>query len=193
MNKPIDNSRIEQNLDNSQVHGPIIGKQGDKNVQIQGKVVNVNQGTILQISRETSSSKALSAEELRFRKVLLNKLRKYWIEEVLQKSLLYEHTNISIRWRYTPNQVKHSFSNHQEFSKERQKTSNTEVYDEFVRMGAGRTLLILGKPGVGKTTILLKLLEGLIQAIENEDLNQEIPVVFNLSSQPQQYLEKSIQ
>lgn len=120
------------------------------------------------------------SEELRFREVFLNKLKNYWIEEVLQKSL-YENTYISIRWQYTPNEVKHSFSNHQEFSNERQKTSNTEVYDEFFRMGSGRTLLILGKPGVGKTTILLKLLEVLIQQIEN-DLNQQFPVVFNLSS-----------
>lgn len=48
-------------------------------------------------------------------------------------------------------------------------------------MGEGRTLLILGDPGAGKTTMLLKLTRDLITQTE-QDLNRPIPVVFNLSS-----------
>ncbi len=47
-------------------------------------------------------------------------------------------------------------------------------------MGAGRTLLILGEPGTGKTLSMLKLAERLIKKTE-EDLSLPIPVVFNLS------------
>ena len=48
-------------------------------------------------------------------------------------------------------------------------------------MGAGRTLLILGEPGSGKTITLLKLAEDLLVRTET-DLRQPIPVVLNLSS-----------
>ena len=102
--------------------------------------------------------------------------------------MLYENTYISIRWQNSPNQVKYSFSNEQEFSGEPEQISDTQIDDVFVRMGVGRTLLILGKPGVGKTTILLKLLQGLIQQIENEsDLSKAIPVMLNLSSWKSQH------
>lgn len=45
----------------------------------------------------------------------------------------------------------------------------------------GRSLLILGDPGAGKTTSLLLLTQALIEKAE-EDPSQPIPVVFNLSS-----------
>ena len=75
---PRENSGIEQQVENSQIDGGMQAIQGDNNVQVQGErnVVNVNQGTILQISRDkTSSSKPLTAKELRFRSALLNKVR----------------------------------------------------------------------------------------------------------------------
>ncbi|PSO93103.1 MAG: hypothetical protein BRC48_13030 [Cyanobacteria bacterium QS_9_48_30] len=48
-------------------------------------------------------------------------------------------------------------------------------------MGVGRTLLILGEPGSGKTITLLELARDLIERAER-DAHQPIPVVFNLSS-----------
>ncbi|MGH2415439.1 MAG: NACHT domain-containing protein [Microcystaceae cyanobacterium] len=57
----------------------------------------------------------------------------------------------------------------------------TQATKVFEQMGEGRTLLILGEPGAGKTITLLKLAEDLIVRTE-PDLRQPIPVVFNLSS-----------
>ncbi|MEM8860311.1 MAG: NACHT domain-containing protein, partial [Chloroflexota bacterium] len=57
----------------------------------------------------------------------------------------------------------------------------TTAADIFEDIGAGRTLLILGEPGSGKTVTLLKLAESLIARTEN-DLSQPLPVVVNLSS-----------
>ena len=57
----------------------------------------------------------------------------------------------------------------------------TKVIDIFDQIGEGRTLLILGEPGSGKTTTLLELTCDLIARAEQDD-NLLIPVVFNLSS-----------
>jgi hypothetical protein len=57
-------------------------------------------------------------------------------------------------------------------------TGATEFFDQI---GDGRTLLILGEPGSGKTITLLKLAQNLIACAE-DNVNRLIPVVFNLSS-----------
>ncbi len=57
----------------------------------------------------------------------------------------------------------------------------TKVINIFDDIGEGRTLLILGEPGSGKTTTLLELTRDLIARAE-QDINLLIPVVFNLSS-----------
>jgi DNA polymerase III delta prime subunit len=57
----------------------------------------------------------------------------------------------------------------------------TKVIDIFDQIGAGRTLLILGEPGAGKTTTLLELTRDLIARAE-QDVNHLVPVIFNLSS-----------
>lgn len=51
----------------------------------------------------------------------------------------------------------------------------------FQEIGMGRSLLILGAPGSGKTTMLLELTRQLIERAR-EDVTEPIPVVFNLSS-----------
>ena len=82
-----------------------------------------------------------------------------------------------------PDLVKRSFGNVQISPEQSQKplSKSRGINTAFNRMGEGRTLLILGEPGAGKTTILLKLTRDLI-AQTSENLNRPIPVVFNLSS-----------
>lgn len=57
----------------------------------------------------------------------------------------------------------------------------TKVVTLFDRLGDGRTLLILGEPGAGKTTTLLELGENLLHRAE-QGLDHRIPLVLNLSS-----------
>ncbi len=59
----------------------------------------------------------------------------------------------------------------------------TKVIDifDFDKIDAGRTLLILGEPGSGKTTALLELTSNLIARAE-PSINHLIPVVLNISS-----------
>jgi hypothetical protein len=57
----------------------------------------------------------------------------------------------------------------------------TRIMAIFDQLGEGRTLLILGEPGAGKTTSLLELTRDLINRAE-QGIDHRIPVVFNLSS-----------
>jgi GTPase SAR1 family protein len=59
---------------------------------------------------------------------------------------------------------------------------DTKIIDIFDNeMRDKRTLLIFGEPGSGKTTILAKLAEKLIERAK-EDNNHQIPIILNLSS-----------
>ena len=61
MNQPNDNSGIEQQLENSQVHGGIQATQGDKNVQVhgEGNILTFNQTEILQITEREITTREL--------------------------------------------------------------------------------------------------------------------------------------
>ena len=57
----------------------------------------------------------------------------------------------------------------------------TSIREVFERSEVAGKLLILGTPGVGKTTAMLKLAESLIDEA-TRDINYPIPVILNLSS-----------
>ena len=104
------------------------------------------------------------------------------MESVLEGSL-HNKAMIDLGLEERPDLVKRPFSNIQISPEQSQKPLSTSrgINTAFNRMGEGRTLLILGEPGAGKTTILLKLTRDLI-AQTSENLNRPIPVVLNLSS-----------
>lgn len=123
-----------------------------------------------------------SRQEYRHRQILLNKVKNYWIKGVLETSL---HGVVLIElglenrfdaldrpwgmlWE-TPEQARQPIP------------KNLRIIDLFQQMGAGCSLLILGEPGAGKTITLLELARDLIAQAE-QDINQPIPVVFNLSA-----------
>jgi NACHT domain len=124
----------------------------------------------------------LTQPEYRQRQVLLNKVRDAWVKGVLEKSL-HARVSIELGLQERPDLVHQPFSDVAEFAAAPgqalpEGTPATTVFD---RLGSGRTLLIVGEPGSGKTIALLKLAEDAIDRTES-DLRQQIPVVFNLSS-----------
>lgn len=169
-------------LDTVQIGG-IAGR--DLNLtQVQGGVGAINVFGTVQVDQQAplATSSSLSREEYEWRKVLVSKVKQFWIDGVLTKSL---HTQALIelgleeRSDYVPNPV----ADVEEFASEDRKefsvgTSVAKIFDDI---GAGRTLLILGEPGSGKTVTLLKLAESLIKRTEN-NLSQPLPVLINLSS-----------
>jgi NACHT domain len=124
----------------------------------------------------------LTHQEYRQRQVLLNKVKDFWVKGVLEQSL-HAKVSIELGLQERPDLLQKPFSGVAEFAAApgqsfAEGTSATDVFD---RLGLGRTLLILGEPGSGKTIALLKLAEDAIERTE-PDLRQQIPVVFNLSS-----------
>ncbi|MCA1993856.1 MAG: NACHT domain-containing protein [Coleofasciculus sp. S288] len=58
---------------------------------------------------------------------------------------------------------------------------NTHIIKVFDQSGVEGRLLILGKPGAGKTTMLLELAKVLVQRAE-QDLSEPVPILLSLSS-----------
>lgn len=126
--------------------------------------------------------KPLTQQDYRQRQILLSKVRDYWVKGVLEKSL-HARVLIELGLQKRLDLVRQPFSGVDEFTEVSgqalpQGTDATKVFDH---MTVGRTLLILGEPGSGKTITLLKLAQDLLARTET-DLRQPIPVVLNLSS-----------
>ena len=132
----------------------------------------------------------LPKNEYRQRKTLLNKVKDFWIEGFLKPSL-HGNNVINLDWKNSPNAVLNPFQTEDipvELDESFDELQTTDILD---RTGQGKTLLILGEPGSGKTIALLQLAKKAIEQTE-QDLTKPIPVVFNLSSwgQKQQPIEK---
>ncbi|PSB01189.1 hypothetical protein C7B64_19675, partial [Merismopedia glauca CCAP 1448/3] len=125
-----------------------------------------------------------SAEDYKFRQILLNKVRNYWVKGVLEKSL-YNQVLIQLGLEQHIDAVEHPWRMAWETSDSLEQTYilpvGTRIIDQFDELGKGRTLLILGEPGSGKTITLLELARDLITDAE-EDETLPMPVVFNLST-----------
>ena len=174
------------NISGSVLEGVQIGGIAGRDMnltQIQGGVHVTNVFGAVQVDRDdTQVGKPLSQQEYRWRQVLLEKVKRFWIDGVLAKSL---HTQVFIELGLEERNdfIQNPLSEVQEFPIDSGQTfqTGTTATDIFEDIGAGRTLLILGEPGSGKTVTLLKLAESLIARAE-ENLSQPLPVVVNLSS-----------
>ena len=140
---------------------------------------------VLQPTRKQSdaANSQMSRQEYRQRQVLLTKVRTFWVEDVLERSL-HAKALIELGLEKRFDAVQHPFESLEDTvadSKSDPLPPGSQVEEVFTNLGIGRTLLILGEPGSGKTTMLLKLTKNLIIQAEN-NASLPIPVVFNLSS-----------
>jgi len=153
---------------------------GDGNVQVAGdhNTVTVNQ-TIIQKFFNIFKSDAETLEQ-RNRRILLNHVENAWIKGVLDASL-HGAALLELGIKQDPEAVTQYPWTLKKESTHETLPAGTSMLEIFDSIGMGRSLLILGAPGSGKTTMLLELARGLI-ARAREDVTQPIPMVFNLSS-----------
>lgn len=162
----------------------------NKNVSINGDVSGVvvvgdnnnvvnNQTIIQKIINYIFPSEKESLEH-RNRRILLGHVENAWIKGVLDASL-HGAALLDLGIKQDPEAVtKYPWAIKKE-STDETLPAGTSMLEIFDSIGMGRSLLILGAPGSGKTTMLLELARQLIQRAR-EDVTQPIPMVFNLSS-----------
>ena len=155
---------------------------GDGNVQIVGDQNVVNQ-TIIRKFFNIFKSDAETLEQ-RNRRIMLGHVENFWVKGILEKSL-HGAALLELGIKEDPNALNYPWAIKRESTKETL-PAGTSILQIFQEIGMGRSLLILGAPGSGKTTMLLELTRQLIERAR-EDVTEPIPVVFNLSSWTEKY------
>ncbi len=152
---------------------------GDVNgVVVVGNENTVNQ-TIIQKFFNIFKSDSETLEH-RNRRILLGHVENAWIKGVLDASL-HGAALLDLGIKQDPEAVtKYPWAIKKELTDETL-PAGTSMLEIFDSIGMGRSLLILGTPGSGKTTMLLELARQLI-GHAREDVTYPIPMVFNLAS-----------
>ena len=122
---------------------------------------------------EILSKRQRASQQERNRESLLQKVKSFWIQGVLEQSL-HGKMQLELDMEYRPDMVLQRPNR-----PNRKLRSGTRILEVFEEVGG--ELLILGEPGSGKTTMLLELASDLITRAERDD-DRPMPVVFNLSS-----------
>lgn len=138
------------------------------------------------LKRSASVIDRWGSQALRNRSKMLDKVYSFWIQGVLENSL-HHAILIDLGLEDRPNAVVQPWNLLIQplIQPQPAQPLETHILDAYEKLKG--TLLILGDPGAGKTTMLLELARSLIDQAK-QDLDHPIPVVFNLSSwaaQPQ--------
>ena len=165
---------------------PTQNVSGDRNIVIGGDVNGVviagdnntvNQ-TVIQKFFNIFRGDAETTEQ-RNRRIMLGHVENFWVKGILEKSL-HGAALLELGIKEDTNALNYPWAIKREITQE-SLPSGTSMLEIFQEIGMGRSLLILGAPGSGKTTMLLELTRQLIEHARM-DVTEPIPVVFNLSS-----------
>lgn len=136
--------------------------------------------------RAQRGGRELSRQEYRIRQALLEQTGTE-VKERLSQSLHYvifgEQSPLILGKEQQPYQVQRPWDVSVKMGEQRSRKlpPNTSILEIFQSESVGGRLLILGKPGSGKTTTLLELAQALVAQAE-QDGDAPIPVILELSS-----------
>ncbi|MEU1839902.1 NACHT domain-containing protein [Micromonospora chersina] len=135
---------------------------------------------VIEVQRGREPRRIGAAGAARARKVLLERVRRYWVTSVLDRSL-YEEARIELGIAATAEDRRHPWSlraSHRDgfTGSLDDRTSMSALFDQL-----DQAVVIVGAPGAGKTTTLLELARDLLDRADH-DPDAPIPAVFNLSS-----------
>ncbi|MEL6165629.1 MAG: NACHT domain-containing protein, partial [Cyanobacteria bacterium J06628_3] len=186
---PPDNSDSQQAADDlSQNQQPDNIVQGNQNRVVQGNQNRVIQGDnnflnstlnyIFNFPRQSNS------ESQNVRNPVQQKLLKVVNTEVESRinSSLHNRVYVVLNKEQNPSQVASPWEMEVKVgSQPKIRLQNTEITTVFDREEIAGRLLILGQPGAGKTTMLLKLAEELMKRADDNP-SHPVPVLFSLSA-----------
>ncbi|NES31822.1 NACHT domain-containing protein [Micromonospora terminaliae] len=135
---------------------------------------------LIEVQRGREPRRSGTAGAARARRVLLERVRRYWVTSVLDRSL-YEEARIELGIAATADDRRHPWSlqaSHRDgfTGSLDDRTSMSALFDQL-----DEAVVIVGAPGAGKTTTLLELARDLLDRADH-DPDAPIPAVFNLSS-----------
>jgi DNA polymerase III delta prime subunit len=129
-------------------------------------------------SREKSREETETLDQ-RNRRIMLNRVEDFWVKGILEKSL-YGAALLELGIKEDPSMVSYPWTIKTEPTGQILPTGKS-MLQIFEEIGHEHSLLILGEPGSGKTTMLLELARQLIERARKNE-KEPIPVVFNLSA-----------
>ncbi len=164
-------------------------KSSEKAVQLAGSVYIVMALVLVAgivfdgwqlVSRKNRLAEHSSEEELltKNRQTMMDKV--HVKTESKLKNSLYQEARMDLGLEERPEMVGMQL---QRLGQERETLpQGTHLFDRMTELGSGGTLLVLGEPGGGKTTLLMELAKDWLDCTDAKQFDQAIPVVLNLSS-----------
>jgi len=128
------------------------------------------------------------AEDHHNLQILLDRVNAFWVEGVLQHSMVSDTAHDLVKDQVV-DAVEHPWESVLELPGQESRILGRAEAVKPVYERIGRSMLILGEPGSGKTVTLLELARDLVAAARS-DPSQAVPLVLNLSSWTGQPLER---
>jgi predicted NACHT family NTPase len=158
---------------------------GDRAVAIggsaDGAVIVTGDRNVVITGANAEAIRALQGKRPRSEKLLIQEVQNEVAARLKQS--LHNQVFIHLEIRQNSEQVKHPWDSEIKIGDQPAESLSeaTDILQVFDRADVAGKLLILGTPGVGKTTTLLELAKGICERA-NEDSEFPIPVLVNLSS-----------